>query len=241
VIPPRIRQGILLSDLELELELRRMTDSHTDEIARVAANQAATRPWVFKNGLSRLVMDPERFIDGTEEMDQCGMGAIYTKTSSGEQLRDLTPGERESLIAEYFSPYAHAFANLVDQVLADRGQVTIIDIHSYPQQALPYELHSTDPRPAMCLGIDETHTPKNLQDAAAEAFKRFGDIGFNTPFAGTYVPLKHYQSELRVRSIMLEIRRDIYMDEATGEGREADIAALGECLGQLLNTIASLS
>ena len=43
-----------------------------------------------------------------------------------------------------------------------------------------------------------------------------GFIGVDrTPFAGTLVPLKHYGKEPRVNSVMIEIRRDQYMDESS--------------------------
>ena len=41
------------------------------------------------------------------------------------------------------------------------------------------------------------------------------ETAINTPFAGTLVPLKHYGKEPRVNSVMLEIRRDQYMDESS--------------------------
>jgi hypothetical protein len=31
------------------------------------------------------------------------------------------------------------------------------------------------------------------------------------------VPTEHYRRDLRVRSVMLEVRRDLYCDETTGE------------------------
>ena len=40
------------------------------------------------------------------------------------------------------------------------------------------------------------------------------ETALNTPFAGTLVPLKHFGKEPRVHSVMLEIRRDQYMDES---------------------------
>jgi N-formylglutamate amidohydrolase len=39
----------------------------------------------------------------------------------------------------------------------------------------------------------------------------------NEPFAGGYVPTRWYEIDTRVGAIMLEIRRDTYMDEVTGE------------------------
>ena len=38
----------------------------------------------------------------------------------------------------------------------------------------------------------------------------------NQPFAGAYVPLRWFGKDSRVEAIMLEVRRDAYMDEATG-------------------------
>ena len=36
------------------------------------------------------------------------------------------------------------------------------------------------------------------------------------PFSGFIVPIDHYQKDKRVQSIMIEIRRDLYMNEETG-------------------------
>jgi N-formylglutamate deformylase len=40
-------------------------------------------------------------------------------------------------------------------------------------------------------------------------------VALNVPFAGALTPLKLYRNESRLRSIMLEVRRDLYMDEQT--------------------------
>jgi N-formylglutamate amidohydrolase len=42
-------------------------------------------------------------------------------------------------------------------------------------------------------------------------------MAFNTPFSGTFVPIKYYQKDERVSSIMIEIKRSLYMNEATSE------------------------
>jgi N-formylglutamate amidohydrolase len=39
----------------------------------------------------------------------------------------------------------------------------------------------------------------------------------NRPFAGALVPNAYYGQDQRVQSVMIEVRRDLYMDERTGE------------------------
>jgi N-formylglutamate amidohydrolase len=164
------------------------------------------------NNLSRLVFDPERFDDPSEEMESVGMGVVYTKTSDQKPLRAVTSSERAQLVAEYYQPYSAELSKLVSRTLELHGQVIIIDLHSYAKEALEYELHKDLARPEICLGIDSFHTPKSLIDSASRAFGGF-EIGHNAPFAGTYVPLEHYQSEPMVHSIMIEIRKDTYQSE----------------------------
>ncbi|AJF63528.1 N-formylglutamate amidohydrolase [Streptomyces vietnamensis] len=236
-VPPDVREGILLGDKELALELDHITDSHTAEIAAVAAAAAGTTPWRFVNGLSRLVVDPERFPDEREEMLSVGMGAVYTRTTHRAPLRpdgfDPAP-----LLDRYFTPYARAMTEAVAERLAVAGRVVIVDVHSYPTERLPYELHGEGPRPPVCLGTDAFHTPPALLDAAREAFAGFGGVGTDSPFAGTYVPLAHYGRDPRVSALMVEIRRDLYMSEPggpAGPGAEA----LGAALAALVDAVAS--
>jgi N-formylglutamate amidohydrolase len=68
----------------------------------------------------------------------------------------------------------------------------------------------------VCLGTDGYHTPPALLDAARRAFARCGDIDVDTPFAGCYVPLRHYRRNPAVTALMVEIRRDTYLTEPAG-------------------------
>jgi N-formylglutamate deformylase len=206
------RARILLDDAALAAELDRMTDAHTDVVAARVAEGAAPQPWRFVNRYSRLVVDPERFPDGREEMLAVGMGAVYTRTSHGQPLRANDSDHARELLAGHFEPYATAFADLVDERLAATGRAVILDIHSYPRDPLPYELHGTAPRPLVCLGTDPYHTPPVLLDTARALFARCGDTALNTPFAGCYVPLRHHRRCAAVAALMVELRRDIAVD-----------------------------
>ncbi len=209
------RATILLDDEDLAAELDHMTDAHTGLIATGAASAAARTPWVLENRFSRLVVDPERFPDEREEMLAVGMGAVYTRTAHGRRLRHDDEARDQILLDEHYRPYASAVTDLVDERLAATGRAVIIDVHSYPRRPLPYELHGDGPRPAVCLGTDAFHTPPQLLDAARAVFAGLGEVDLDTPFAGCYVPLRHYHRQPAVTAIMVELRRDTYL---TGPG-----------------------
>ncbi|GCB42992.1 N-formylglutamate deformylase [Streptomyces sp. NL15-2K] len=226
-----MRAGIVLDDEGLERELDHITDAHTAELAAEAAGLSAAAPWRFVNRLSRLVVDPERFPDEREEMLAVGMGAVYTRTTHRAVLRPAD-ADPEPLIERYFRPYAQAMTDAVAERLAVAGRAVVVDVHSYPTAALPYELHGEGPRPPVCLGTDSFHTPPELLAAARAAFAGCGDIGLDSPFSGAYVPLDFYGKEPRVSALMVEIRRDLYMSEPGGPA--------GPGLGQLAAALATL-
>ena len=212
IIPDDVRAGILLSHDALQRELDAMTDAFTNVIASSVADRTAVRPWVFVNRLSRLVVDPERFLDEREEMNAVGMGAVYTRTSAGNPLREGSADEISGLVDRFFAPYTQAFAGLVDERIAALGRATIIDLHSFPFEPLRYELHH-GPRPEVCIGTDPFHTSDNLVEIAVDSFVEF-DVGIDSPFSGCYVPLAHYESSADVEAVMIELRRDLYLDES---------------------------
>ncbi|MFF1451232.1 N-formylglutamate amidohydrolase [Streptomyces sp. NPDC058274] len=235
-IPASVRDGILLDDTALKEELDHITDAHTAELAALAAGAAEVTPWRFVNRLSRLVIDPERFPDEREEMLSVGMGAVYTRTTQRTPLRsaDTDPGP---LVDRYFHPYARAMTEAVADRLAVTGRAVVIDVHSYPTDRLPYELHGEGPRPPVCLGTDGFHTPPELLALAREAFAGLGGTGVDSPFSGAYVPLDFYGREPRVSALMVEIRRDTYMTEPgglTGPG----LAPLAAALTALVDAVS---
>lgn len=229
-IPADVRRGLLLADDELATEIAKMTDWHTDGMAQDALASSDVSATVFTNRLSRLVVDPERLLDDREPMAAIGMGAVYRVTSGLQPLRRPDRGEEERLLNDWFHPYAAALNQLVDETLADHGQAVIIDLHSFPSIALPYELDAAAARPGLCLGTDRIHTPATLLDAAVDAFDGIsGGVAEDTPFSGTYVPLPHWGRTPAVGSIMIEVRRDLYQVEPGGplhDGYDAVVAGL---------------
>ncbi|NDF02913.1 MAG: N-formylglutamate amidohydrolase [Actinobacteria bacterium] len=212
-IPEDIRADILLSDQELKAELDEMTDTFTEAIALKAAELSGSKPWLFINNFSRLVIDPERFPDEREAMNAVGMGAVYQKTSTGTQLRNPVPTLETHLLDTFFHPYAKAISDLVAKRFSALGELTLIDVHSYRVNQHLNAINHGQVRPPICIGTDSFHTPKWLVEAAQAAFSIIGENYLNQPYSGTYVPLTFYQKEAKITSLMMETRDDAFLTE----------------------------
>lgn len=91
------------------------------------------------------------------------------------------------------------------------------------------------PRPSVCLGTNPFHTPAELLARAEKAFAGFGGTGIDSPFAGTYVPLGYYGKDPRVSALVIEVRRDLYMDEPGGPA-EPGLGAPAEAPAELVRS-----
>lgn len=239
-IPDLARGSLIIGDAEIESELLAMTDLHTDTLAdNLNAKNTDKVPFAFINRVSRLAVDPERFLDDREEMLSVGMGAVYTHGSRGQEIRQDNDILRTRLVEKYFEPYEKSLAFFTKNILAIHQRVAIIDLHSYAADPLPYEMNQSMGRPGICLGTDSFHTPEWMLNQAKDIFETADySVAVNSPFTGTYVPAEFYGKDDSVISIMVEINRSLYMDEKTGKLREDGFLAIRTALEQLATALA---
>lgn len=234
MLPDDIREQFVLDDAQLTEELRVMTDWYTDELFGEAAGAADC---VIQYPVSRLVVDPERFVEDQDEtMSQVGMGVVYTSTSDGRPLRrPLAGAERDDLIQRFHSPYHKALEQAVEKELRQTGEALIVDGHSFPRKPLPYEPDQNPDRPDVCIGSDPFHTSVDLRDALCARFKACGyRVAVNRPFAGALVPTEFFGKNANVQSVMIEINRSLYMDEQTLE-KKSCFADLQKILKEIMS------
>lgn len=204
-IPPS--EEIYFTTPYLKREIAVMTDHYCDDLFN-------TGDTMLRFPISRLVCDPERFRDDyVEIMASIGMGAIYTSCSDSSQLKEISPEHKEELLVRYYDTYHSRFEAVVSEKLQRYGKCLIIDGHSFYDVPLPYELDQDRNRPDICIGTDKYHTPRRVKETLLEFFKQRGySVEINKPFAGSIVPLKYYQSDRRVSSVMIELNRRLYID-----------------------------
>jgi N-formylglutamate amidohydrolase len=228
LIPATDRADYLLSEAELAAEGLRLVDAHTDALFGAERWPGA----VLAAAVSRLVVDVERFADDAREpCARVGMGATYVRASDGRPLRDLSAARRAELLESYYTPHHATADRLARERLAAGGRCLVLDAHSYPVAPLPTEVAAG--RPEIGLGTDGVHTSPELRDLLATFFRDRGyDVAVDAPFTGAFVPNACFGRDPRCQAIMVEVRRDLYMDEATGArhagfGRvRADLLAL---------------
>ena len=215
-IPESVKPQFCLSESELESELLLMTDLHTFDLfcGEIAPSQ------VVRTEVSRLVIDVERFSDDEREpMASNGMGMVYTRTHDGGALRHpIDKADQDALVEAWYAPHHAKLNALTQSCLNEHGKALIVDGHSFASQALPYEQSTETRRPQICIGTHKMHTPGWLVDALEDGFWQQGySVGINHPFSGCMVPAAFHSRDPRVMSVMIEVRKDLYLDELTGQ------------------------
>jgi N-formylglutamate amidohydrolase len=214
VIPEDCLKDFCISNDEITRELLRMTDSYTNEL------YISDDPKVYRveTMFSRLCCDVERFReDEGEEMSKIGMGAIYTHGSYMQRIKNITTARREELLSTYYDPHHKKLYDAVTLALSEEQGCLIVDCHSFQTLARPYEVDALRQRPQIGIGTHPTHTPPQVTDLISKWAVLHGySFALSEPYAGTIVPLPYFEKDIRVKSVMLEIRRDLYMNETTG-------------------------
>lgn len=206
-IPEQFKSDFVNTEL-MENEIKLLTDFATDEVFTIGSTTKLVFPY------SRIFCDVERLEDENEVMFKYGRGFYYTKTDNGELLRENLNGSKEAIYNEYYLKHHEILTHLVDQKLNDNQFPLIVDCHSFADIPFKSDIEQGGERPDFCIGTDAFHTPKWLVDMAFTFLTNQGySVKINYPYAGTIVPMKHYQKNENVHSIMIEINRKLYMED----------------------------
>jgi N-formylglutamate amidohydrolase len=203
----------------VDTEALHLTDLYTDELF-----VGGPLDTLVQAAFCRVYCDVERFDnDALEPMSKFGMGATYVQCDDGRQLRSLTPAERDAIMQNCYFPHHERLTKAVDAAILQTGEARIVDCHSFPDRPLQCSQYQGDAKFDFNIGTDTFHTPNEWIDASVKFFTDRGfRLGINEPYAGSIVPMKHYQNDKRVKSIMLEVNRNLYMNNDYTRGPRFD-------------------
>ena len=205
-IPQKYREDYLLTQDELTQNIYQYSDLYTDELFDDFYKTFGG----VKNSYTRLFFDPERFGDDEDEAMQkkFGLGWFYENAIlSKKPLRKL---DNKKEIRTFFDAHHKELNRLTQEKLDIYNRCTVIDCHSFSNER--YWFHNKNLElPDICIGFEERHVDGALVDMILEVFNGY-NIKINTPYIGSLVPTNYWQKDTRVKSVMIEINKKIYLE-----------------------------
>jgi N-formylglutamate amidohydrolase len=228
------------------LDVRCDADLFVDELY-----QGAPRGAFIRANISRFVCDLNRHPDDVSARavpshpvpkNSDGRGFIWEVTTTGAPAlgRPLTLAEwreREAIHQGYHRAIDTALARARQKF----GYGILVDGHSMPSVGRMGHADPGRPRADVVPGdrLGQSCAPA-LSRVVGEHFQAQGlSVAFNEPYRGGYITARHGRPAERLHAIQIEMRRDLYMDEAAFARLPEKMARIRQALDGLLRTLDS--
>jgi len=235
--------------------LRRGEDTHVEALWQAVPAVGGT---LLHAHFPRTYIDTNRNIDDLDaalldepwpeplapsEKSRLGFGLIWRNIRAGVPIYDrpLTVAEVRNRIDTWYRPYHAALSEAIEDTAQRFGGVWHLNLHSMPNDA--YErLQITSPHPLadFVLGDrDGTTCEPAFVDLVERELRACGyTVARNDPYKGVQLIARIGQPARNRHSLQIEIRRPLYMDEATRE-RNTGFARVQKDLGSVAGTLAA--
>ena len=233
--------------------VRQAEDTH---VARLWSHASGVGASMLEAEFPRAYVDPNRSLADidpalladawheplvpTRKTEQ-GIGLVWRLARGGAPLyaRKLAAAEIRARIEHYYLPYHAALAALLDARHAAFGAVWHIDCHSMPAVG---DARADDPgreRADLVLGDrDGTTCDAAFTRFVEDNVRQLGySVAVNDPYKGVEIVRRYGRPAERRHSLQIEIKRTLYMDEAT-LAPNAGYAKLESDLRMLLRALA---
>ncbi len=210
------------------------------EVVRQAEDTHVGRLYGRAPALGAVLLEarfPRAYIDANRSL----IGLVWRLARDGSPMygRRLTAAEVAGRIDRWYRPYHAALDAELDRLHRAFGAVWLIDCHSMPAVG---DERSDDPgreRADFVLGDRDgtTCAPEFTAFVAATLAGMGYRVAVNDPYKGVEIVRRHGRPAERRHSLQVEVKRTLYMDEATlvpnaGYARlEADLARLVAAVG----------
>jgi len=194
-------------------------------------------------------LDPELFAEpwptplNPGEKTRLGFGLVWRNIRADQPIYDrpLTVAEVRNRIESYYRPYHAALAQAVEDTARRFGGVWHLNLHSMPNDAYErLKIASPHPLADFVLGDRDGATcePGFVDLIERELRARGYTVARNDPYKGVQLIARIGQPPRNRHSLQVEIRRPLYMDEATRERNEG-FARVQRDLASVLEILAA--
>lgn len=235
--------------------LRRGEDTHVETLWQAVPDVGGT---LLHAHFPRTYIDANRNVDDLDqelldaawpeplapsEKTSLGFGLVWRNIRAGTPIYDrpLTIAQVRHRIDAYYLPYHAALADSIEQTAQRFGAVWHLNLHSMPNDAYErLQIRSPHPLADFVLGDRDGTTcePEFVELVERELRSRGYTVARNDPYKGVQLIARIGQPQRRRHSLQIEIRRPLYMDEATRERNDGFARVQGD-LTAVLHTLAA--
>lgn len=236
------------------LAIRRSEDSFVDEIFAGASRLGAPllqanfpRAYLDTNR-EPYELDPAMFHDALPPHANTrsvrvagGLGTIARVVADSTEIyrAPLSYAEADHRIRTLYMPYHQALSELLESSFKRFGCAVLLDCHSMPSLAGPYEDDASTTRADIVLGDRYGVSAAPALTDTAESI--LTDLGYsvvrNTPYAGGFNTEHYGRPAQGLHALQIEINRALYMDEARVT-RAAGLNRLTRDMGEFVARLA---
>lgn len=234
--------------------LRRGEDTHVEALWQAAPAVGAT---LLAARFPRTYIDANRTLEDLDpellsgpwpeplapgEKTRLGFGLVWRNIRAGMPIYQgpLSPEAVRRRIDLYYKPYHAALSQAIEDTAQRFGGVWHLNLHSMPNDAYErLQIKSPHPLADFVLGDRDGTTcePAFVDLVERELRARGYTVARNDPYKGVQLIARIGQPALNRHSLQIEIRRPLYMDEATRE-RNAGFQKVQRDLSELLQVLA---
>ncbi|MGO4327761.1 N-formylglutamate amidohydrolase [Cupriavidus sp. 2TAF22] len=235
--------------------LRGGEDTHVEALWEAVPRHGGT---LIAANFPRVYIDPNRTLDDLDpglldgtwpeplapgEKTRLGYGLIWRNLDASTPIYDrkLSLQEVRNRIDRYYLPYHQALSAAVEEAYGRFGALWHLNLHSMPNNAYErLKIQSAHALADFVLGDRDGSTcePAFVGLVASELRAMGYTVACNDPYKGVQLIAQIGRPAERRNSLQIEIRRPLYMDEATRE-RNAGFARVQADLGRLVERIAA--
>lgn len=147
---------------------------------------------------------------------EAGLGCIPRVGARGINIYQglLEPDEVEARLSDIHEAYHEKLASELNRLCTLHGSAFLVDCHSMPSR-------QPGRRPLSDIVLGDRYGASCSPRLASLIERRFRKLGYsvtrNAPYAGGYTTLRYGRPGRGIHAVQIEIRRDLYMDEASVE------------------------